>query len=202
MGERDGAGASTASTWRAIGLRGVNSGVNSTRPRSCVAFGGRITASNAPSVTMLSAVWNGKSRIVRTWSTRRPHCRPRSNSAARGRRRPTRRHARRRDTRQSVPWRARAIVWQFYGEESDIRAAAEFLTARLASGDAVVLLARVEPAPASDPRAVVGFAQLYRSHSSVALARTFVLNDLFVVPEWRGHGVGRALLADAAELAT
>lgn len=91
---------------------------------------------------------------------------------------------------------------QFYGEESDIRAAAEFLTARLASGDAVVLLARVEPAPASDPRAVVGFAQLYRSHSSVALARTFVLNDLFVVPEWRGHGVGRALLADAAELAT
>ena len=44
-----------------------------------------------------------------------------------------------------------------------------------------------------------GFTQLYPSFSSGAMARIFVLNDLFVAPEMRRRGVGAALLNAAAE---
>lgn len=90
---------------------------------------------------------------------------------------------------------------QFYGEDSDVPAATDFLTTRLACGDGIVLFARVDPASEADLSTVVGFAQLYRSLSSIALARTFLLNDLFVVPAWRRRGVARRLLDDAAALA-
>src|SRR5215467_8365714 len=45
----------------------------------------------------------------------------------------------------------------------------------------------------------VGFTQLYPSFSSGALARIFVLNDLFVDPCARHIGAGSALLQAAAE---
>ncbi len=88
---------------------------------------------------------------------------------------------------------------QFYGRESDVRAAADFLTMRLVNGDGAVLIARVEEASGVGFGAIVGFAQLYRSFSSVSLATIFVLNDLFVAPEWRSCGVGRRILEAAAE---
>src|SRR5690554_7323702 len=47
----------------------------------------------------------------------------------------------------------------------------------------------------------VGFTQLYPTFSSVSMARTFVLNDLFVSPEARKSGVGRGLLSAAAHYA-
>jgi GNAT superfamily N-acetyltransferase len=90
---------------------------------------------------------------------------------------------------------------QFYGKKTDLRAAEDFLRTRLVNGDGAVLIARVEQASASEPGAVVAFAQLYRSFSSVSLATIFVLNDLFVAPEWRSRGVGRRILAAAAEFA-
>jgi GNAT superfamily N-acetyltransferase len=40
----------------------------------------------------------------------------------------------------------------------------------------------------------VGFAQLYPSFSSTALARVFILNDLYVSKSGRRHGVGSAML--------
>jgi GNAT superfamily N-acetyltransferase len=42
--------------------------------------------------------------------------------------------------------------------------------------------------------APVGFAQLYPSYSSTALARVFILNDLFVHESGRRKGVGSQLL--------
>ena len=45
----------------------------------------------------------------------------------------------------------------------------------------------------------MGFTQLYPSFSSVSLARTFILNDLFVVPSHRRSGVGSELLRAAVE---
>ena len=47
--------------------------------------------------------------------------------------------------------------------------------------------------------AAVGFTQLYPSFSSGAMARIFILNDLFVAPEARGCGAGSALLKAAAQ---
>jgi ribosomal protein S18 acetylase RimI-like enzyme len=81
---------------------------------------------------------------------------------------------------------------QFYGRESDIRAAREFLLARFNHGESAVFIAH-------DANVPIGFAQLYPSFSSVSLARTFVLNDLFVHESSRRKGVASLLLAAAVE---
>jgi GNAT superfamily N-acetyltransferase len=81
---------------------------------------------------------------------------------------------------------------QFYGRPSDIAAAGAFLRERFDHGESVIFLAHV----AGDP---AGFTQLYPSFSSVSLARTFILNDLFVVAGQRRTGVGSKLLHAATE---
>ncbi len=84
---------------------------------------------------------------------------------------------------------------QFYGRESDLAVAREFLTARLSRDESVVLLADGSSGDAE------GFVQLYPSFSSVRAAPIYVLNDLFVVPSARRRGVGTLLLKAAAEFA-
>lgn len=82
---------------------------------------------------------------------------------------------------------------QFYGRASDRALAERFLHERLSQGDAVLLLAL------SSAGQGLGLAQLFPSFSSVAAARIFVLNDLFVTPEARRRGVGRMLLGLAED---
>ena len=81
---------------------------------------------------------------------------------------------------------------QFYGRAPDLAAAESFLRERLGRSESVVFLAHAATGP-------VGFTQLYPSFSSVSLARTFILNDLFVVPSHRRTGVGSELLRAAVE---
>ena len=83
---------------------------------------------------------------------------------------------------------------QFYGAEADAAVAARFLKARVERGESVLLLALVDA-----PSEVAGFAQIYRSFSSVALGELAVLNDLFVAPAHRRGGVGARLIAAAAD---
>ncbi len=83
---------------------------------------------------------------------------------------------------------------QFYGRSSDVGAAREFLTTRFNHGESVVFIAHEDNTP-------VGFVQLYPSFSSVSLARTFVLNDLFVREQWRRSGIASQLMAAAVEFA-
>jgi len=47
----------------------------------------------------------------------------------------------------------------------------------------------------------VGFAVWFHNYSTFLGRRGLYLEDLFVVPEWRGRGVGRALLAHLARVA-
>lgn len=47
----------------------------------------------------------------------------------------------------------------------------------------------------------VGFCQLYPSFSSVSLARTFLLNDLYVLESSRKQGIATMLLKAATEFA-
>lgn len=81
---------------------------------------------------------------------------------------------------------------QFYRQASDLDGAREFLRTRFERGESVVFLAYVDGVAR-------GFTQLYPSFSSTVMARTFVLNDLFVAPEARRCGVATALLDVAAE---
>ena len=83
---------------------------------------------------------------------------------------------------------------QFYEQPSDVAAARDWLRSRLRMGESQVLVAR-------RGGEAVGFAQLYPMFSSVQLARTWILNDLFVLPTTRRGGVARALLDAAAAFA-
>jgi ribosomal protein S18 acetylase RimI-like enzyme len=76
---------------------------------------------------------------------------------------------------------------QFQGQASDLAASRDFLRARLERSESTVFLASVCRQPA-------GIAQLYPSFSTVALARVFILNDLYVAPAFRRAGVARALM--------
>lgn len=79
---------------------------------------------------------------------------------------------------------------QFYGQPCERDRVRAFLLQRLTQTDSVLFIA------AADGRAL-GFTQLYPSFSSVSMARIFILNDLFVVPEARRSGVARRLLEAA-----
>ena len=60
--------------------------------------------------------------------------------------------------------------------------------------DAEVVIAEVDGRPA-------GFALFFHNYSTFLARRGLYLEDLFVYPEFRGRGVGRALLAHLARLA-
>jgi len=82
----------------------------------------------------------------------------------------------------------------FYGSDSDVEAARRFLLERFNHGESVLFIAMIE-------ETAVGFCQLYPSFSSVSLARTFILNDLYVVESSRKQGIATMLLRAAAEFA-
>ena len=83
---------------------------------------------------------------------------------------------------------------RFYGQDSDIAGARDWLRSRLRLGESVVFVA-------ASADALVGFTQLYPMYSSVRMARTWILNDLFVAENARCGGVARALLDAAARFA-
>ena len=79
---------------------------------------------------------------------------------------------------------------QFYGRTSDEILARAFLQERMKRKESVIFLAEV------NGRAV-GFTQLYPSFTSTGAARIWILNDLFVDPQSRGHGIASRLLEAA-----
>lgn len=81
---------------------------------------------------------------------------------------------------------------QFYRQPSDPEKARRFLLDRYEHGQSVIFVC-------FEGDAAIGFTQLYPSFSSGAMARIFILNDLFVVPAARGRGAGSALLHAAAD---
>lgn len=77
---------------------------------------------------------------------------------------------------------------QFQGKAADLPACRAFLHDRFNHAESALFLATLAGQ-------AVGFAQLYPSFSSTALARVFILNDLFVAPAGRRTGAASALLA-------
>lgn len=95
---------------------------------------------------------------------------------------------------------------QFYQQPSHLKAAESFIRARLKAQDSVFIIALNDAGldAASDARSAdnsisphksaMGFIQLYPSYSSVAMQRTWILNDLFVAVEYRRLGVAKQLI--------
>ena len=81
---------------------------------------------------------------------------------------------------------------QFYRQPSDLERARHFLRERFEHNQSIIFLA-------FERSNAAGFTQLYPSFSSGALARIFILNDLFVMPEARRYGAASALLRAAAD---
>jgi len=84
---------------------------------------------------------------------------------------------------------------QFYKLSTDVERATEYITARLAAGDSIVLVAVDESGE------LRGFTQLYPTWCSLLAGPVYVLYDLYVPPRARRRGVARALLEAAARRA-
>ena len=83
---------------------------------------------------------------------------------------------------------------QFYGQAADLELARHFIGERLARMDTVLFLAEAGGKAA-------GFTHLFPIFSSTRCQRLWLLNDLFVDPDSRTRGVGKALLLAAREYA-
>lgn len=81
----------------------------------------------------------------------------------------------------------------FYGQPSNPNGVEAFLEDRLTKQDSVIYLALVDNIP-------VGFTQLYFLLSSVSMRPMYVLNDLFIHPDYRNRNIGTALINKAKEL--
>jgi len=82
----------------------------------------------------------------------------------------------------------------FYKQISNIEVSNFFLKDRIQNNESVFFLSLDENNKGT------GFTQLYPVFSSVSMKRFYILNDLFVVSEYRNKGIGEALLNKAKEL--
>ncbi|WP_458461116.1 GNAT family N-acetyltransferase [Paenibacillus sp.] len=101
----------------------------------------------------------------------------------------------------------------FYNQNADIEAARQYIKERLERHESVILVAETDVEsdhgtdeskgmPISSSLHYTGFVQLYPSFSSVSLGPIWVLNDLFVHPDYRQQGIARKLLQAAKRLAS
>lgn len=80
----------------------------------------------------------------------------------------------------------------FYKKKSNEVAAMAFLRERIEQKESVLFVAEMKDE-------LVGFTQLYPLFSSTNMARMWLLNDLFVLPEKRESGIGKLLMHAAQD---
>lgn len=85
---------------------------------------------------------------------------------------------------------------QFYAQPASATVARAFISDRLMRQESSILVAQH-----GSTSQLLGFTQLYPTFCSVSAAPIYVLYDLFVLPQSRRSGVGRALLRAAADYA-
>ena len=81
----------------------------------------------------------------------------------------------------------------FYKQDSDIISAKQFLKERILNNESIIYIAYLE-------KEAVGFTQLYPLFSSVSMKSMYLLNDLYVKSNYRGKGIGEALINKAKAL--
>lgn len=82
----------------------------------------------------------------------------------------------------------------FYRKESDVVQAKIFLSKRINNNESVIYISL------NEAKTITGFVQLYPLFSSTRMERIWLLNDLFVKPEFRGLGISKALINEAKKL--
>lgn len=82
----------------------------------------------------------------------------------------------------------------FYGEETNLKGATDFLKSRFQNKDSVIIIAKINSQ-------LSGFVQLYPSFSSVGMQNIWILNDLFVAIKFRRQNVARNLMEEARRYA-
>ncbi|WP_411883988.1 N-acetyltransferase family protein [Polaromonas sp. YR568] len=84
---------------------------------------------------------------------------------------------------------------QFYEQPADAALALRFIGDRMRNAESVILVAQT----ANTTGSLVGFCQLYPGFCSVIAQLIYTLYDLYVAPEARKAGAGRALMQAAHE---
>lgn len=82
----------------------------------------------------------------------------------------------------------------FYDQDSDIEMSKEFLLERMKNEESTIFVVIKD-------NSSVGFVQIYPGFSSVSCRKDYILNDLFVLPEYRGQGIASKLLERSKEYA-
>ncbi|MCB9203111.1 MAG: GNAT family N-acetyltransferase [Flavobacteriales bacterium] len=82
----------------------------------------------------------------------------------------------------------------FYRKESDIKKAKDFLEQRILNDDSEIFVAE------NKEQTLIGFVQLYPLFSSTRMSKLWLLNDLFVTPEYRKKRISIGLIEKAKEL--
>jgi len=82
----------------------------------------------------------------------------------------------------------------FYRKESDVLAASKFIKERLENEDSKIYVSE------TGAGRLTGFVQLYPLFSSTRMKRLWLLNDLYVNPEFRSRGVSVKLIERAKQL--
>ena len=75
----------------------------------------------------------------------------------------------------------------FYEKESNLSEAKEFLFDRITNKESWIIVAMEEDY-------MVGFVQLYPLFSSTRMKKLWLLNDLFIVENYRGKGISKQLI--------
>jgi len=82
----------------------------------------------------------------------------------------------------------------FYKQPSDIASAENYIRQRLHRKESIIYTVLVDGKP-------IGFTQLYPTYSSVRLVKNWILNDLYVDPDYRKQGVAAKLINTVIEFA-
>lgn len=81
----------------------------------------------------------------------------------------------------------------YFKQKSSPEAGATFLMERMERKESVIFVS-------DDEGELAGFIQLYPIFSSVRLQKIWMLNDLFVLPEYRGKHISKQLIDSAKQL--
>lgn len=82
----------------------------------------------------------------------------------------------------------------FYRKDSDVDNAKTFLSERIKNKDSTIFVAE------NPDKTLAGFVQLYPLFSSTRMSKVWLLNDLFVNPEFRSKGISVGLIEKAKQL--